>query len=59
MTIVGEIVAKARSNTHILRNMMPDVKKSGCHGNTQRTTEVAKKSGCYICSMVAWLCEVT
>ena len=27
-----------------------DGKKSGCHGNTERKTEVAKRGGCYIYS---------
>ena len=26
-----------------------DGKKSGCHGNTEKSTEVAKRDGCYIC----------
>ena len=28
-----------------------DGKKSGCHGNTEKSTEVAKRDGCYICGM--------
>ena len=26
-----------------------DGKKSGCHGNTEKSTEVAKRGSCYIC----------
>ena len=61
MTMMREILAKARSSGHILRKhdtYRSDSKKSGYHGNTEIKTEVCQKRWLLHMWWTAWLCKV-
>ena len=52
MTMVGGDRGKGKEHRpHPKKNdtFKSDGKKSGRHGNTEKSTEVAKRDGCYIC----------